>query len=169
MSLLKKIDEKFEEVVMGVLLVGISCIILLQIVMRLLKMSLPWPEELARYFYVWLVFLSLAYTIRNRTNLRVDLLVNAFPAKLRRFMEVALQLINAAFLGTLFYHSFRVISAVKMSSQTSPALEIPMYLIYLIVPAGFLLGALRALQQARLFMKGDDALPDKTSTEIIEE
>lgn len=156
LNVLKKIDGKLEEVLMGAFLIGISLIILLQIVMRLLKTSLPWPEELARYLYVWSVFLSLAYTIRTRTNLRVDLVINFFPAKLQGIMEILLQFVNGAFFFTLFYHSLKVVSAVKMSSQTSPALEIPMYLVYLIVPAGFLLAAFRAVQQIYFRMKAGE-------------
>lgn len=166
MNLLKKIDEKFEEVILGSLLIGIACVIMLQIVLRLMKMSLPWPEELARYFYVWSVFLSLSYLIRTRTNLRVDLLLNFLPDKLERILEVILQMINAAFFGTLFYHSFSVITAVRMSSQTSPALEIPMYLVYLVVPFGFLLSTLRALQQIVLYLKGDKHKPIEVTSEI---
>ena len=147
MELLKKIDEKFEEIFLGAFLIGISCIILLQIVLRLMKMSLPWPEELARYFYVWSVFLSLSFLIKTRTNLRVDLILAFLPKLVRRGLEIILQLLNALFFGFLFYHSFQVIDAVKWSSQTSPALEIPMYIIYLIIPFSFLLTAFRALQQ----------------------
>ena len=156
MNVLKKIDGKLEEFLMGAFLIGISFIILLQIVMRLMKMSLSWPEEMARYLYVWSVFLSLAYTIRTRTNLRVDLVLNFFPKKLQNAMESLLQVVNSVFFSTLFYHSLNVVSSVKMSSQTSPALEIPMYLVYLIVPAGFLLAAFRAAQQIYFRMKAGE-------------
>lgn len=166
MNLIKKLDEKFEEVILGSLLIGISCVIMLQIVLRLMKMSLPWPEELARYFYVWSVFLSLSYLIRTRTNLRVDLLLDFLPGKLQRVLEVILQMINALFFGTLFYHSFAVITAVKMSSQTTPALEIPMYLVYLVIPFGFLLSTLRALQQMCIFLRGDKHKPIEVTSEI---
>ena len=153
MSWLKTVDEKFEEVILGALLIGIACVLLLQIVLRLMKMSLPWPEELARYFYVWSVFLSLSYLIRTRTNLRVDILINVLPRRFERGVEALLQLVNALFFSTLLVHSFRVITVVKMSSQTSPALEIPMYIIYLIVPAGFFLSAVRALQQVYFIVR----------------
>ena len=166
MNLLKKIDEKFEEFILGGLLIGISSVILLQIVLRLMKMSLPWPEELARYFYIWSVFLSLSYLIRSRTNLRVDLILNFVPDSLKRVLEVFIQLVNAMFFGTLFYHSFRVITAVKMSSQTSPALEIPMYIVYLVIPAGFFLSTFRALQQIYFIMKGDTHKPVEVTSEI---
>jgi len=143
----KRIDEHLEGVVLGSLLIGISFIILLQIVMRLMKMSLPWPEELARYFYVWSVFLSLAFTIRTRNILRVDLLVGFLPLKAQKLIEIITQLVNGVFFSTLALYSIKVIHFVKISRQTSPALEIPMYMVYMIVPAGFALAAYRSLQQ----------------------
>ena len=143
-----------EEILMGIFLVGISCIILLQIVMRLMRMSLSWPEELARYLYVWSVFLSLACTIRARIILRVDVLINFFPDKLKKGLEVLLQSINVVFFTILFYHSLNVVTVVRTSNQTSPALEIPMYLVYIIVPAGFALATLRSFQQIYLQLKG---------------
>jgi TRAP-type C4-dicarboxylate transport system permease small subunit len=160
----RKLDKSLEGLLMGVLLIGISFIILLQIVMRLLKMSLPWPEELARYFYVWSVFLSLSYSIHTGLNLRVDLLINFLPNKLHTSMNFLLQFVDTLFFTTLFYHSLRVIIAVKTSNQTSPALEIPMYIVYLIVPVGFFLATLRAAQQMYFILKGEhlsvDVLPD---------
>lgn len=157
MNILKRLDKHFEEMIMCGLLTGISFIILLQIVMRLLRMSLPWPEELARYFYVWSVFLSLAFTIRKRTILRVDLLVGYLPYRMQRFIEVVLQLVNSVFYSTLAFYSLRVIHFVKISRQTSPALEIPMYVVYVIVPVGFALAAFRALQQIYFVLTSDSS------------
>lgn len=147
MKVLEYFDEHLEEVVMGALLIGISFIILLQIVMRLMRMSLSWPEELARYFYVWSVFLSIAYTIRAKNILRVDLLVGFMPRGALKLTEIILQLVNSVFYSALAIYSVRVVHFVKISRQTSPALEIPMYMVYMIIPIGFTLTSYRALQQ----------------------
>lgn len=147
LKIIKEIDAHFEEIIMALLLIGISFIILLQIVMRLMGMSLPWPEELARYFYVWSVFLSLAFTIRTKTILRVDLLVSFLPRKVQAKTVIALQLINAVLYSTLAVYAVRVVHFVKISGQTSPALEFPMYLVYMVIPFGFTLTAYRSLQQ----------------------
>lgn len=147
MKKLKQVEEHFEEYIMGILLIGITVVMLMQIVMRMLKLSLPWAEELARYFYIWSVLLSLGYTIRTKSILRVDLLLNALPDVLQKAVELVLQLASCAFYLLMSYYSLRVLDGVKSSGQTTPALEWPMYLIYLILPVGFFLAALRSLQQ----------------------
>lgn len=148
MKFFKKLDQSLEEWILGALLIGMAVILLIQILMRaFLGNSLTWAEEVARYFYVWSVFLSIGYTIRINNILRVDLLVSFIPKAIRKYYEVLLSLIQAALFAFLAYKSVTVVLNVQISGQTSPALEIPMYLVYCIVPIGFALASLRSIQR----------------------
>lgn len=146
MKILKKLEANLEEWILGALLIGMSLILFLQIVMRVLGNSLTWAEEVARYFYVWSVFLSLGCTMRGNYILRVDLLLSHLPTVLRRGVETLLDLLNTVLFAFFCYCSIDVIVNIQSSGQTSPALEIPMYLVYAVVPVGFGLAALRSVQ-----------------------
>lgn len=148
MKLIKKLDQSLEEWILGVLLIGMEVILLIQILMRaVVGNSLTWAEEVARYFYVWSVFLSLGCTIRNGNILRVDLVLEHLPKLLRQVIEILLDLINVVLYAYLAYFSVLVVQNVQTSGQTSPALEIPMYLVYAIIPVGFVLASLRSVQK----------------------
>lgn len=148
MKLIRKLDQSLEEWILGALLVGMAVILLIQILMRaVVGNSLTWAEEVARYFYVWSVFLSLGCTIRNGNILRVDLLLELLPKRLRQIIEILLDLINVVLYAGLAYFSVSVMQKVQSSGQTSPALEIPMYLVYAIIPIGFVLASLRSVQK----------------------
>lgn len=148
MKLLKKMDQSLEEWILGALLIGMAVILLIQILMRaVVGNSLTWAEEVARYFYVWSVFLSLGCTIRNGNILRVDLVLEHLPKRLRQMTEVLLDLINVVLYAYLAYFSVFVVQNVQTSGQTSPALEIPMYLVYAVIPIGFVLASLRSVQK----------------------
>ncbi len=168
MKRIKKVEAHLEEYSMGVLLIGITIILTLQIFMRMLKLSLSWPEELARYLYIWTVLLSIGYTIRNKTILRVDLLLNLLPRFLRRLTESFIQLLSAAFYAFMFYYAIFVMLKVKISGQTSPALELPMYLIYLIIPVGFALASLRSIQQLYWDLTGKTPEINPAQQEVLE-
>lgn len=148
------IDEHLEGYTMGVLLIGISCIMFLQIIMRVTGSSLSWAEELSRYFYVYSVFLSLSYTVRNSTVLKVELMIDLLPQKAKNGVQIILQLFNAMFFCFMSYYSVLVVYGVKVSSQTSPALELPMYTIYLIIPISFILTSLRSFEQIYFIITG---------------
>ena len=161
MNFLKKLDESFEEVIMGIFLIGMSLILLFQILMRMTGNSLTWAEEVARYMYVWSVFLSVACTMRKGNILKVDLILQLLPAGVRRALETVLDLINVVLFGYLSYHAFFLVQSVLKSNQKSPALEIPMYLVYWIIPVGFSLACLRSMQRVYFDVTGK-----KVETEI---
>ena len=146
--LFRYIEKNFEEAVMGILLIGMAVILMAQILMRIFAQnSLPWAEEVARYFYVWSVFLSISCTIRMKNILRVDFLLQIAPSWLKKILEVCIGLVNTVLYGYLAYHSVTVVQNVQASAQTSPALKIPMYLVYAIVPIGFALASVRSIQK----------------------
>ena len=154
MKLLKKLEGSFEEIIMGIFLIGMSLILLMQILMRMTGNSLTWAEEVARYMYVWSVFLSVACTLRTGNVLKVDLIHQMLPAGVRKVLEIILDLINVALFGYLTYHAFFLVQSVQMSNQKSPALEIPMYLVYWIIPVGFALATLRSAQRVYFDITG---------------
>lgn len=167
MKLIKKLDQSLEECILGALLIGMSVILLIQILMRAIGgNSLTWAEEVARYFYVWSVFLSLGCTIRNGTILKVDLLLTQLPKRLRRVVENLLEMINVALYAYLAYYSVLVVQSVQLSGQTSPALELPMYLVYLIIPIGFVLASLRSVQEIYFNVTGKKNVPQKEQAEV---
>lgn len=155
---LRYLEKNFEEAVMGVLLIGMALILMAQILMRVFAQnSLSWAEEVARYFYVWSVFLSISCTIRMKNILRVDFLLQIMPKFLRRFFEACLDAVNVILYGYLAYHSVTVVQNVQASAQTSPALKIPMYLVYAIVPFGFALASVRSIQSIYFHLTGKEA------------
>jgi len=147
---LKYVDEHFEEYLMGFFLIGISCVMFAQIIMRFLGSSISWAEELCRYFYVWSVFLSISFTVKKGIVLRVDLLISKLPSKAQKAIEIILQLINVAAFALLSYYSVQTVKGIKLSMQTTPAMVLPMYIIYLIIPVGFCLASIRSIQQVYL-------------------
>lgn len=168
MKFLKKLDQSLEEWILGVALIAMSVILLAQILMRaLIGNSLTWAEEVARYFYVWSVFLSIGCTIRKRNILKVDLILDLLPKNLRKIMDVIIDLINVVLFAFLAYYSVATVQGVFASGQTSPALEIPMYIIYAIIPVGFVLASLRSIQKIYFDITGrDDTKPVDPSESV---
>jgi len=150
LKVLKWLDDHFEEAILVVLLVLISCIELIQVIFRNLNFvdALTWPEEFCRFAWIWSVFLSLPFTIRKGSMLRVSVLVDMLPQALRKIVNILIDLINAAVMAILFYHSISVVSSIRASAEASPAMTWPMWIIYSIMIVGFGLGVVRAIQMA---------------------
>ncbi|MBL3540590.1 MAG: TRAP transporter small permease [Aminivibrio sp.] len=148
MKILKWLDKHFEEYILSGLLVVIAVVMILQVIMRyVFNASLSWAEEASRYAFVWSALVSIGYTIKENSILKVDTLVEALPAGLKRILVTLINLSVTVFFGYLFISSIPAVHRVVMTGQTSPALKIPLGWIYFAAVAGFFLAMARSIQK----------------------
>ena len=147
MSAIKWLDEHFEEAIMIVLLALISTVMFAQIIARNVFNSMTWPEEFSRYCYIWTVFLSLGYTIKKGNMLKVGIVMDLLPTKIRRAIEIMVNIIILAICVVFFRHAITYTGIIKSIGQISPAMHIPMWLMYLCTVIGFGLTSIRTAQE----------------------
>ncbi|KKM09916.1 hypothetical protein SY88_16455 [Clostridiales bacterium PH28_bin88] len=136
-----------EETAVTVLLGTMVVVVFLQVIFRfILKSSLPWSEELARYLMVWAVFIGASMGAKVGAHIGVEAFVKLLPQRIGRYAPVLAGLITAAFCVIMVGLSLQVVQKIQGSGQVSPAMLIPMYWAYLALPVGFSLMALRSIQ-----------------------
>ena len=161
MKAVKWLDEHFEEAIIIFLLAVISIVELMQVICRNVPgiPALSWAEEMARYAWIVTVFISLPFTIRTSTTLRVTALVEAFPWKLTNIMNIIVDIVTAIVLGIMAWTTITVIGQVQAGGSVSPAMQIPMWILYVIIFIGFAGGALRAIQMCVIHIKNINVKP----------
>lgn len=148
MKLLKKIDENFEKVILSLLVLAIVLVMLLQIICRyFFNSSLIWSEEFCRYCYIYFMFIGTALAVKERSELRVDAVVSILPEKARGAVNVVVDIVVFIMLIYLSYWSIPMVQAMYHQGGYSPALKLPVFIVYMSVPIGFILSALRYLQK----------------------
>ncbi len=147
MSAIKWLDEHLEEAIMVFLLALISSVMMAQIIARNVFNSMTWPEEFSRYCYIWTVFLSLGYTMKKGNMLKVGLVMDLLPTKIRRSIEIVVNLIILAICVVFFRHAITYTGKIYNMGQISPAMHLPMWIMYLAIVLGFGLASIRTVQQ----------------------
>jgi tripartite ATP-independent transporter DctM subunit len=130
------LDRTVEAVAMSAL-VGTLLVALLQVFCRyVLNSSLSWPEEMARFAFVWFVFLGTALITRRARHITIDMVPRALDAAGLRIHAIAVRVIAASCAIFLLTCGG---SLVSQASYVSPALQWSYAYLYLAVPAGALL------------------------------
>ncbi len=165
MKVIKWLDEHFEETILIIFLVMISVVELLQVICRNVEFvpALTWAEELCRFLWIGTVFLSLPFCTRTETALRVTALIDILPWKLRNVVNVIVDLFTAGIMGVLSYYSVIVFNRVLASGELSPAMLMPMWVLYAIVVVGFVLATLRSIQMFVIHIKNINVEPMGTT------
>jgi TRAP-type C4-dicarboxylate transport system permease small subunit len=99
-----------------------------------LNHSLFWSEELARYLFIYLVFLGAAIVLRRDGHIQVSFFVERFPLRLQRGVVILGDLLMLGFTGIVFTQSVRL--AVMVWTVPTAALLIPWTLVYLGIALG---------------------------------
>ena len=86
-KLFRRLEKYFEPVVIVALVSGMTMLIGVQIVLRLFGASMPEAEEIARYLFVWAMYLSISYAIRDNRHIRISAVIDRLPAALRLFLD----------------------------------------------------------------------------------
>lgn len=151
MSWLKKIDAYFEEYVVSFLMVVMIVTAFAQVIFRfVIQISLDWSEELARYAFLWCMFISAGMAVKHRRHIKVEFIMDLFPPRVRFWLEVLADSVWMAFCLVLMVDGIALLDFVK--TQLSPSMEIPFKYIYTSLPFGAALMFIRLAQHmARRF------------------
>ena len=146
MSWWKKLDDNFEEYLVMFLMLVMIITAFAQVIFRfVIQMSLDWSEELARYAFLWCMFISAGMAVKHRSHIKVEFIMEMLPKKVRFGLEIISDLIWMAFCLLLVKDGIGLLEFVK--TQVSPSMEVPFKYIYTSLPVGAALMFLRLVQQ----------------------
>lgn len=147
-KIIRWLDLYFEEAVCVLSLVLLSVVMMLQIILRYVFQSpLPWAEEFCRYCFIYSSLFGIGYCIRNNKMLRVDLLIGMLPPFLGKLLDIFGDLASFVFYVLFAYASWQTTMKLMSLHQLSPALQMPVWIVYLSGPLGFALALLRIIQK----------------------
>lgn len=139
-----KLLEKFENFIVLVFLGMMFVILLFQIILRyFFNHPLIWSEELARYLFVWVAFIGASFGVRDSSHIKLTVIFNFFSKKLRTVISASTNIVCILFFIYLIPDSIRL--AADQFSVASSAIGLPMGLVFLAVPVGFVLMSIRLL------------------------
>jgi C4-dicarboxylate transporter DctM subunit len=122
------------ESVAGALLLATVVIALIQVFYRyVLNDSLPWPEEVARWAFVWLVFLGGALVSRRGGHIIIDMVPLMLGPRALAWHAVMVRVVAATVATMLIVIGSEM---VARSSYVSPAMQWPLTYLYLAIPSG---------------------------------
>lgn len=111
---------------------------------------IPWAEELARYAFIWLVFVGAALCSKRRRHIAIDAAVAALPPRGRAATRLLVDLATASLMLVLIYYGWLLTAA---ASQPTSTLGIPTHFVYAVVPLSALLILMRTLVEGRSHLR----------------
>ena len=128
------INETIEKAV-AFLGIAMTVVVAAQVFSRYaLNHSLFWSEELARYLLVWLAILGTSAAFRRNMHPGIDIVAARLSPRPAGLLRMAVLLVCLLFFAILVYYGFAFAHFVRL--QITPAMQLPKWLIYSVIPFG---------------------------------
>lgn len=124
-------------------LVIISGLVFVAAIARFLRMPIIWATDAATFLFAWCVFLGGDMAMRNDKLVKIELVTDMLPKKVRKYLEIGNFAIIILFLASLVVYGsylsyttrFRVFQGIPGFSYTWVTLSIPVGSILMIITA----------------------------------
>lgn len=128
------------KILCGLLLAVATLSVFFQVLVRFvldvagLNVSAAWTEEVARYSFIWAVFIGVGVISRVAGLIAVEMLPQLLPAPFGKYVKLGAIAVTIAFFVLLLYVGSHF--AIDGSFETSPVLRLKMSYIYAALPVG---------------------------------
>ena len=140
MTLRKKIDK-----ILGIVLIVIMSVMVINVLWQVFTryvMTTPssFTDELARYLMIWIGVLGAAFVSGKNMHVAIDVLPSKLNETNRKKLAKVVDFIIISFVFfAMVVGGIRLVYLTYILEQHSPALQIPLALVYLVLPLSGLL------------------------------
>ena len=155
MKFLKLLDDHIEEWLLVITYVAMLIIATAQVFFRyVINFSLSWSQDLLTYILIWSVFIGISLAVRKRRHIKVELAFLILPEKASFYLKVLSNYIFMIFCCIISYFSLhKVYKLIFVNPQMSESTGLPMWVIQVAIPFGFILSIYRLIIDTKLLYK----------------
>jgi TRAP-type C4-dicarboxylate transport system permease small subunit len=160
MNIVKFSVKYFEELISGSFMVLMFLATVSNVVARyFFGESIQWAEEFSRYAFIWIIFLGAVVCTKHKRHISIDSVVKLLPAPVQPWVNCVTELLVSALMVIIIWYGSLL---TQNATQTTATLNVPQYIIYMVVPASGVLGLLYSLGDLRSHLR--EALTERRGT-----
>jgi TRAP-type C4-dicarboxylate transport system permease small subunit len=129
-----------------VLFLSMFVLVLVSVAMRAAGDPLVWGDELTRYLFVWVALLAWTLATRRGSHIRILVVVDLMPARVRFAIEMATH------IAVLVFATILVVQGIRMTERNLDIETITLFfnfaLVYAAAPVAGVLVALETVRHA---------------------
>lgn len=120
-----------------------AVVLFINVILRNLGSSLVWAEEYAKFAIIWITFGGAGAAVREKAHMSITAFYDVLKPAGKKALDIFINLVGLAFSVFMLYYGSMLVRKVLLTAQTSPTMQLPMWIIYISVPIGAALMLLR--------------------------
>ena len=129
---------------------ALGILLITNVVARTFFQSIYFAEEVSTFLVLLTTFAGVSYGVRKARHIRMGAFLDAMPPKMEKTFIIIISLISAVVMGIMTWFSFEYLMNAMTRSHMTPALRVPKWTFYVVIPIGF---GLASIQYIRTIIK----------------
>lgn len=110
--------------------------------------SFVWASELSVYLFLWSAFFAAAYCFKKDAHIAVTIVLDLVSTRVAKIMLILSHIITLIFLCAVSYYGYEyLLLVIDLDERSIDLWDMPMWIVYLVIPVSFALGGYRVLEK----------------------
>jgi C4-dicarboxylate transporter DctQ subunit len=145
-----KIINAVEVSILVFCVAALAMLLIVNVFARTFFQSIYFAEEVSMFLVMLCTFTGVSYGVRKARHIRMGAFLDLMPAGLEKVFIIIISLISAVVMGFMTWFSYKYLMNAMDMGHMSPALRLPKWIFYVIIPIGF---GLAGIQYIRTIIK----------------
>jgi TRAP-type C4-dicarboxylate transport system permease small subunit len=125
---------------------ALAILLIANVFARTFFQSIYFAEEVSSFLVLMLTFTGLSYGVRRARHIRMGAFLDHMPPKMEKVFIIIISLISAIVMAVMAWASWQYLQNAMDMGHMTPALRLPRWIFYIIIPIGFCLAAIQYLR-----------------------
>lgn len=145
-----KVINGVEVSILVLCVAALGLLLIANVFARTFFQSIYFAEELSKFLVMLTTFTGMSYGVRKARHIRMGAFLDYMPPKIEKIFLVMISLTSAVVMGIMAWFSYLYLMNAMGLGHTTPALRLPKWTFYVIIPIGF---GMASLQYIRTVIK----------------
>jgi TRAP-type C4-dicarboxylate transport system permease small subunit len=129
---------------------SLAILLITNVFARTFFQSIYFAEEISKFLVMLTTFTGVSYGVRKARHIRMGAFLDAMPPKMEKTFIIIISIISALVMAIMAWASWEYLLNAMSKGHKTPALRMPTWTFYVIMPIGF---GLACIQYIRTIIK----------------
>jgi len=129
---------------------ALAILLIVNVFARSFFQSIYFAEEVSMFLVMLTTFVGVSYGVRKARHIRMGAFLDAMPPKMEKVFIIVISFVSAFVMAIMTWFSYKYLMNAMDMGHMTPALRVPKWTFYVIIPIGF---GLACIQYIRTIIK----------------
>jgi TRAP-type C4-dicarboxylate transport system permease small subunit len=129
---------------------ALAILLIVNVFARTFFQSIYFAEEVSMFLVMLTTFTGVSYGVRKARHIRMGAFLDAMPPQMEKVFIIGISFISAFVMAIMAWFSYKYLMNAMDMGHMTPALRVPKWTFYVIIPIGF---GLACIQYIRTIIK----------------